>query len=618
MDADQNDGQAGRGRKPTLSTWRHASDPWTVCYTSPDGVAACRYFLNSLREALPDANQVRDALAFAELLMLHPDPPADHVRLHQVLWAAATVDESNPELAANRLNDLADSVLEESDHTASGQVFELGLTALAVPFHDRPSRRMRCIELGLLFGGMALPKLDDHTPSWIADGSPCFISPGILRPWIAGHIEVICDMAVQKPTGTHSGVEGWSCHEDEYALLALRMSYCILGAPLWRSADDDEHVDLRQDFLDVGRTVWTGLEASLMRRPSKAVGRCMPLTEREWHQQAQQAVLRLIQEAGTAKANSAAQAEPGRGIEEPRLQIDSRPAPTLTICRRPIVKSSDRYDKEEIARHRVLEAPLPLTVMPVPADVQATRARLLGEFPWAESVLDAIFNELMGRAQLGVQVLGMPATLLVGAPGSGKSRLARRIAEELGIPRLDLALAGTSDTKVLGGTSRGWSNGKPNDLATLLATRESASAIVMLDEIDKAFDHQREGGGIQSYLLGLLEPETACRHVDVFLKTECDFSGVLWIATANRLSSIQAPLVSRLRVLMLGQPRPEHYPAIAENVLAEMAKRWGLDRQVLPLVQELELPFDRLISVRQVRIATEAAVTVWARDLQRH
>ena len=116
----------------------------------------------------------------------------------------------------------------------------------------------------------------------------------------------------------------------------------------------------------------------------------------------------------------------------------------------------------------------------------------------------------------------------------------------------------------------------------------------------------------------MLEPETARRHVDVYLKTECDYSGVLWIATANRLSSIQAPLVSRLRVLMLGQPSAEHYPVIAENVLAEIAKRWSLDRGILPSVDELELPLDRLTSARQVRVATEAAATAWARDLQRH
>jgi len=49
-----------------------------------------------------------------------------------------------------------------------------------------------------------------------------------------------------------------------------------------------------------------------------------------------------------------------------------------------------------------------------------------------------------------------------------------------------------------------------------------------------------------------------------------------------------------------------------------MAKRWSSERGILPSVDELELPLDRLTSARQVRVATEAAVTDWARDLQLH
>jgi len=64
----------------------------------------------------------------------------------------------------------------------------------------------------------------------------------------------------------------------------------------------------------------------------------------------------------------------------------------------------------------------------------------------------------------------MPATMLVGPAGSGKSRLAMRITKEFGVPRLEVGLEGAADSKVLAGTSRGWS-GKPYDLATLLALR---------------------------------------------------------------------------------------------------------------------------------------------------
>ncbi len=142
--------------------------------------------------------------------------------------------------------------------------------------------------------------------------------------------------------------------------------------------------------------------------------------------------------------------------------------------------------------------------------------------------------------------------------------------------------------------------------------------MIILDELDKADHGHGTGIGMQSYLLGLLEPETARRLMDAFLKTECDFSGVMWVATANTLSGIQDPLLSRLRVLMLRQPSVEHFRVIAENVLVDIANSWSLERGVFPALAELELPWDRLGSARQVRKATEAAVMQWARELQRH
>jgi hypothetical protein len=271
-----------------------------------------------------------------------------------------------------------------------------------------------------------------------------------------------------------------------------------------------------------------------------------------------------------------------------------------------------------LARHKVLESPLPIARMPQLSELHSFRETLEFEFPWGISALDTIFEDLMGRANLGVSVLTLPPTLLVGPAGSGKSRLVGRLADLFKLPTLDLSLGGTSDSKVLSGTARGWSSAKPSDLATLMATRCSASACVLLDELDKSFDGHREGGGIQAYLLGLLEPETASRHMDVFLKTGCDFSKVIWLSTANRLSPIQGPLRSRFRVLMLGQPALEHYPGIAENVIVEMADRWEVLRAVLPPLSELDLPLNQLTSARQVRVAVEVAVTRWAVNVRRH
>lgn len=588
--------QAGEDEQASLQTPAHQHE-------------IARRFLLRLGLTLPDVTQVRDAQSFLQLLMQHPNPSPEHVPLRDALWSIAGLDQHPPSTTAARLRGCAEQALALTDHTCTGHVLELGLSALALEFEDSPEHRMACIELGLNFGGLELILPDEMAPTWRPNGvGSSLASAGPMRSWVGSHVGVVCEMALKEFDKPDKPFAEWSGIDLEGALLALRMNYAIFRVALAPSRGNA--LDLEQDFLKVGTPLWRCMQ-NRVGRSLPFNGICDALRSSDWHMQAMRAVHQAVCVPPASGARRGVSRHPA---EEPVRTAGG----TLIVCRSPIVEASDRTDKEEIARHRILEKPLPLAGMPATAEVLAMQARLLTEFPWAGSVLAAIFDELMGRAQLGVQVLGMPPTLLVGPAGSGKSRLARRIADELGIPRLDLSLGGTSDTKVLGGTSRGWGCAKPSDLATLFAMRKSASAIVMLDEIDKAIDYHREGGGIQAYLLGLLEPETARRHVDVFLKTECDYSAVLWLATANRLSSIQVPLVSRLRVLMLGQPRAEHYPVIAENVLAEMAKRWSLERGILPSVDELELPLDQLTSARQVRVATEAAVTDWARDLRRH
>ncbi len=310
-----------------------------------------------------------------------------------------------------------------------------------------------------------------------------------------------------------------------------------------------------------------------------------------------------------------------RDDDRPSPSLASAPletTPHLVVCRTPIPPSADKVDREEIDRHRILETPLPLAAMPSAMQLQTSRDALLAEFPWAAEVVTIVFDDLIGSANLGTSCLTMPATLFVVPPGSGKSRLSRRIAEVLGIARLDIGLGGSSDSKVLAGTSRGWAGGRPSDIASLLARRRTASVLLLLDELDKANNRTVNDGGILNYLLGLLEPETACRHYDAFLKTECDFSGVSWLCTANQLSPLTAPLRSRLRVLFIPQPSNEHFESIAENVLREREKRLAVPAGVLPELRQLGLQFTRLTSARQVRAAVEARLTDWSRQIVRH
>ncbi len=87
--------------------------------------------------------------------------------------------------------------------------------------------------------------------------------------------------------------------------------------------------------------------------------------------------------------------------------------------------------------------------------------------------------------------------------------MARRVAEELAVPFLPLSLAGMGDSRAILGPARGWSSGDASPLVRLLANRSRASAIVMLDELDKAHAGTRNDVQPTSALLNLLEVENA-------------------------------------------------------------------------------------------------------------
>jgi len=578
-------------------------------------------FVASIRECMPDTAPVRETLAFTRLVLEHPTPPGGLTLLHRSLWNLINIAADVPRVVAMEMRRIGDGALSVCNHSTSGQVLEMAMHTLSLRFDDRPAPRMLSVDLGMMAAGMSVVSVDDVIPSWKPQTpAACLMSPGPVHDWVDMHVAQVCG-SLRSRIGHPEAFKGWSPSDVECALLALRMNYCV-----FRAAMDGarlETSELVMDFDLNGMPVWDALQEALEELPQVVVS-SRSLRDPSWHVTARHGVRRAI--------GSAAEPAPQSVTPRPEVNLHSIPSarapvvslpilngrPSLVVCRTPIVDAADRYDKEEVARHRILEHPLPLTVMPHSDDVEWNQQQLTAEFPWARDVLAVMFDDLLGRAKLGIQTLAFPPTLLVGPPGSGKSRLAGRLADVFGVPRMDLSLGGTSDSKVLGGTARGWGSGKPSDLATFLAIRKSASALVLLDELDKAAEGYRTGVGLQSYLLGFMEPETARRLMDVFLKTECDFSGVMWIGTANTLSGIQASLLSRMRVLMLRQPSAEHFRVIAENVLMDTAKSWTLERDVLPALTELDLPWHRLGSARQVRRATEAAVMQWARKLQRH
>ena len=288
-------------------------------------------------------------------------------------------------------------------------------------------------------------------------------------------------------------------------------------------------------------------------------------------------------------------------------------AGTLQVVHGPIPAAAHKEDAETIRTYKPLLIPQPVAVMPSHQEVDAVLSALANEFPWATNVVNELGSMLRARSLFGVRELCLAPVLIVGYPGSGKSRFVRRLAEHLKLPFLPLALGGRTDNKLLSGTSRGWAGGEPTPLLRLMLQHKSASGMVLLDEIDKVGERTSNSPPAASLLLGLLEPETAARWHDGFLQTTCNFTRLTFWATANSLKSMPAPLLSRFTVLYMPEPRPEDMAVLVQGITDDIAREWRLPLEVLPLPPRSMYEGARL-NARELRRMVMQFLSDWATE----
>jgi ATP-dependent Lon protease len=222
----------------------------------------------------------------------------------------------------------------------------------------------------------------------------------------------------------------------------------------------------------------------------------------------------------------------------------------------------------------VINTALPLVKAP---PLHEVRNKLLFEFPYAIDVIDFALADLVGRTTVHLRPI-----LIVGDPGGGKSRLARRLGEELGVNvwRTD---ASRSDGSVFAGTDRRWYSAEACHPFLAIAQGKIANPMALVDEIEKA-GMRSDYGRLWDCVLGFLEPETAARYPDPALQTILDLSHVTYIATANQLDPLPSPIRDRFRVVTFPKPTTDDLDALLPAVIADLARERGLDqRWVLPL-----------------------------------
>jgi len=252
-----------------------------------------------------------------------------------------------------------------------------------------------------------------------------------------------------------------------------------------------------------------------------------------------------------------------------------------------------------------LMTPLPLPAMP---DVDVLEAALLAEFPYFNSAIAAICKDLRMRASWGAANFQFRPLLLVGPPGIGKTRLTNRLADLSGAAYAVISCSGSADNRDLDGTARGYSSGTPSLPARTLAKNSSGAALFAFDEVDKTASRGGMNGSILDSLITLLEGQNT--YTDAYLQVPLDLSKSSFVLTANDISRLPMPLLSRCRLVECGQPSTEHVPGLVRGIIIDLARELGVDSRFIETPDEIEMEalsrhFSRTGSVRTLRRGVE-------------
>ncbi|WP_286529777.1 endopeptidase La [Duncaniella freteri] len=238
--------------------------------------------------------------------------------------------------------------------------------------------------------------------------------------------------------------------------------------------------------------------------------------------------------------------------------------------------------------------------------VQYSYLQVLTDLPWSvEDAINADFSEAertLDRDHYGLEKVKerileqlavmmntphgrSPIICLVGAPGVGKTSLGQSIARALNRKYQRVSLGGLHDESEIRGHRRTYIGAMPGRIIDAVRRAGSSNPVLLLDEIDKTGNDFK--GDPSAALLEVLDPEQNSHFHDNYVDVDYDLSHVLFIATANTLSTIPQPLLDRMEIIDIsGYLMEEKIEIARRHLIPRVSKENGFGEDEIDFTPE--------------------------------